>query len=530
MQIEEFYKKYFRIEKSPYEHQRKLWELLKREKYPILLKAPTGSGKTEAVLAAFLNQFLLGEFVIAPRLIYVLPMRVLVNSIADRIRGYASRIDPHISVEVQHGDLPSSPFFISDIVVTTLDQFIYAFARASNQVGRHLDIPAGAIASSLVVFDEAHMYRDGFTFSMMRALMEILDRSSIPFVVMTATMPESLEYSLFENISIEDDCRVFSDTGLRGQINLSVWETTLCESGEVRIPMDVMSKINNRRTLIVLNQVERAKVVYDYLKGRCSEAEGVELVLLHSRFTVGDRKSHEHQALEIMKQKEKGIVVSTQVLEVGMDFSADLLITELAPADALIQRAGRCARYEGERGEMLIFPAENRYPYEDGHQSATVEWLNSNPAFDIKNFTQACSFVNVLDYQADDFAARDSLIDLYETVLYADVRPQNIQVREGKSCYLLVVDLAKGEGRKQEEKVRDAVLKTDFKACSINVDVGVAWGLFKNGDLGWELRFDEKGQSRVARVNQVTPFGTYILDNNFYDPNLGVKRDEAVII
>jgi len=196
--VEQFYKQYFNIA-PPFEHQINLWDRVHAIELPLLMKAPTGSGKTETILAPFLSQFVNNTFHIAPRMIYVLPMRVLVNNIADRVKRYAKNISSHISVEVQHGDVPNSPFFIADIVVTTLDQFLYGFTRASGQVGRHLDIPAGAIASSIIVFDEAHMYRDGFTFSIMRALIEILQKSRIPFLLMTATMPESLENSLFEN-------------------------------------------------------------------------------------------------------------------------------------------------------------------------------------------------------------------------------------------------------------------------------------------------------------------------------------------
>jgi CRISPR-associated endonuclease/helicase Cas3 len=217
----EFYERVFKIS-SPYKHQLEVWERLANNEYPLLLKAPTGSGKTEAVLAPFLNQFLEKRFTIAPRLIYTLPMRVLVNSVAERITGYANKVNCNISVEVQHGDVPNSPFFISDIVVTTLDQFLYGFARASQQVGYHLDIPAGAIASSLVVFDEAHMYRDGFTFSIMRALMEILHASKVPFVVMTATMPKSLENSLFENIPIKDKTIATHTFNLNNSVSISI--------------------------------------------------------------------------------------------------------------------------------------------------------------------------------------------------------------------------------------------------------------------------------------------------------------------
>lgn len=109
-----FYKDFFNIDK-PYKHQERAWEIINTNIFPVLLKAPTGSGKTEAVVAPFLAQFTDNELTIAPRMIYILPMRVLVNSIAERIKGYAEKISLAISAEIQHGDLPDSPFFIANI-------------------------------------------------------------------------------------------------------------------------------------------------------------------------------------------------------------------------------------------------------------------------------------------------------------------------------------------------------------------------------------------------------------------------------
>ncbi|MGC8937698.1 MAG: DEAD/DEAH box helicase, partial [Thermodesulfovibrio sp.] len=94
---------------KPYEFQIKVSEEIYQGNLPILFKAPAGSGKTEAVLVPFLSQFINNKFEIAPCMIYVLPMRVLVNSIAERIKRYAEKISPHITVKVQHGDVPNSP-------------------------------------------------------------------------------------------------------------------------------------------------------------------------------------------------------------------------------------------------------------------------------------------------------------------------------------------------------------------------------------------------------------------------------------
>jgi CRISPR-associated endonuclease/helicase Cas3 len=100
--VRSFYRSYLNID-VPYEHQINMWDLTLAIKFPLLLKAPTGSGKTEAVLTPFLSQFVEKGFRISPRMIYVLPMRVLVNSVANRIKRYTQKISPHISVKIQHG-------------------------------------------------------------------------------------------------------------------------------------------------------------------------------------------------------------------------------------------------------------------------------------------------------------------------------------------------------------------------------------------------------------------------------------------
>ncbi len=542
MNMNSFYKKYLNID-SVFDHQQKMWKYVINNRFPILLKAPTGSGKTEAIIAPFLKQFIDKKFYIAPRVIYVLPMRVLANSIAKRIKNYAEKISTKISVEIQHGDVPNAPFFIADIVVTTLDQFLYGFARASGQVGRHLDIPAGSIASSIVVFDEAHMYRDEFTFSIMRALMEILQKSHIPFVIMTATMPKSLEENLFEDKELFKDLwSIIGETSVESSITTTLENSPLYSNGEVYISDDLLKKIKKQKTLIVVNQVKRAQEIYEEIKAKLKLRDN-EIVLLHSRFTKIDRKQHENEAIYMIPHKENGkviiqrdvgIVISTQVLEAGIDFSAELLLTELAPADSIVQRAGRCARYKGEKGEMIVFPVENEkghLPYEKQYLESTFKYIKNNPNFNIKDFGQVCNFVDILDYKASDYEAKDTLVDLYECVLYADSRPSNIQLRKSKPITLIVVDLSKGEGRKKEDRIKDAIRKTNIRDNSINVDYSVGWKLFKDGILGLRLNFDiEKGQWDFIKIKDVLPFKYYLLEKDNYDQFKGVIPDVSSFI
>jgi len=558
----EFYKRYFKIE-YVYDHQIDLWEKIKALNFPLLLKAPSGSGKTEAVLAPFLSQFIENKFNIAPRLIYVLPMRVLVNNIAQRIQNYAQQLSPYISVNIQHGDTPDSPFFLSDIIVTTLDQFLYGFARASHQVGHHIDVPAGSIASSLVVLDEAHMYRDELTFSIMRALMEILYHSNVPFVLMSATIPESLESSLFENIPLSNSQKIIGSVKTDAQIRISIEQKALYENGSVYISDELLDKIKNKRTLIVVNQVKRAQKIYSHLKDALN-LDDSSIVLLHSRFTLKDRREHEDKALSLIPHKENGqlvfpkntgIVVSTQALEAGVDFSAELLLTELAPADSLIQRAGRCARYEGEEGEVIIFPVEeeNGYlPYKKEHLTNAFNWLQNRREFNFKKFEEACKFVNeTLDYRANDFEAADTLIDLYECVLYADIEPSNIQIRKSKPVKLVVLNVPEGSAEKARKSIEDTLKKMSqdaFRDNSIDLDIGMAWLLFidNNRPIQWEIqwRYNSEKKSNELLVidifknkrnpeqedSRIAPFKTYIINKKHYKPDRGIEIDVSWII
>ncbi|MBZ4682142.1 CRISPR-associated helicase Cas3' [Thermodesulfobacterium sp.] len=564
LNVRDFYKKYFQID-EPYEFQERIWDLILQGKNPLLVRAPTGSGKTEAVIAPFLAQFINNDFIIAPRLIYVLPMRVLVNGIAQRIKKYAERISPNISVEIQHGDIPDSPFFIADIIVTTLDQFLYGFARASRQVGYHIDVPAGSIASSLVVFDEAHMYRDGFTFSIMRALMEILYRSNIPFVVMTATMPKTLEESLFERIEMDEEQKIFADLPSSSKIKITLIDKPLFSKEDINLSDELLEKIKKKKTLIVANQVKRAQKIYEKIKLRL-DLRDEEIVLLHSRFTKADRAFHETKALSLIPHKEDGkivvpegagIVVSTQVLEAGIDFSAELLLTELAPADSLVQRAGRCARYAGEKGEMFVFKLEmedrGHLPYEKEHLDKGWEWLKNNPCFDIKDFKQVCDFVDqTLNYRANDYEAADTLIDLYECVLYADTEPRNIQLRKSKPVTIVILDIPDRSGEKIRKEVEAKYLEhlrnTTIKDVSFEIDTNIAWAWFKDRLIKYEIkwRYNENTKRNEFEVidlfkmrtsrepeeedPRINPFGIYVIPKAYYDPTLGVEKDGSPFI
>jgi len=140
---------------------------------------------------------------------------------------------------------------------------------------------------------------------------------------------------------------------------------------------------HKRKTIVICNTVERAQKLYIELKNK---KPNVELICIHSRFFKKDRVNKEEKIIEIFGKgsdpNKEAILISTQVIEVGLDISCDTLHTEISPINSFLQRAGRCARFENEEGRIFIYDVkENKkgnktyLPYEKELSLKTLEEL-----------------------------------------------------------------------------------------------------------------------------------------------------------
>lgn len=260
-------------------------------------------------------------------MIYVLPTRALCNQIRDRINGYANKIKgihgKALTVGIEHGTSSIDPLFFSDICITTFDQFLYGYARTKRQVGRHVDVPSGAFANSVIVFDEAHLYSP-YTHALMKAMLDILCHSRVPVVIMTATMPQSLQNDLMCDLSpkIIDFQGYFLNTR-KISWELKDWMLLKDDNPSDEL-LDILDDAVNQKVLIVANRVDVAQKLAIGLKDK-------QATLIHSRFSTEDRALKENAVITLLGKNSKaknGIIISTQVCEVCLDISCDLLITE----------------------------------------------------------------------------------------------------------------------------------------------------------------------------------------------------------
>jgi CRISPR-associated endonuclease/helicase Cas3 len=354
---------------SPAQHQQDAWDALSQGK-SVLLRAPTGSGKTEAVVLPFLH---FGGQPIPGRLLYALPLRSLANQVVDRIEGYARALNKpsNFQVRLQHGERPESVLFAADAIVATIDQVITSYACTPLTLPlRHGNIPAGAVMSSFVVFDEMHLFDPELGLQVARLICERLSHLGIPYAVLSATLPDSVVEFWCKHLGAEI-VEAYSEFVQR-QVTVE-WKGAFLSPEEIKQALERFNHI-----LVVCNTVDRAVELYRQV---VTAAQGYVCNLLHSRFLPDDRKRKEDWVIQHFgknaRPNTKAILVATQVVEVGLDISADLLLTEVAPVDALIQRAGRVARWGGD-GFVWVYNVENASPYETELVEKTKELLSQN--------------------------------------------------------------------------------------------------------------------------------------------------------
>ncbi|MEM4640434.1 MAG: CRISPR-associated helicase Cas3' [Thermofilum sp.] len=347
-----------------------------------VLIAPTGYGKTSAV--HYMWDELSERW---GRVVHVLPLRAIVSDAASKAveRGvpleevsYQAAID---EVQTEGGkQVRKSPYMFSRYVVTTYDSFSFSLYAAPvaelSRVHAHRDVGLLAAAGGGVLFDEAHLVmatdeadasEEGRkVFTVLCHEIELLSRHlQRPVVLATATLPAPMIWGLVE--ALEGlEVRVHLCLGKRGleyyrSYGLPVEEhgldpdfgdhyekykkhvRTRISSGSLED--DVLKALEEYpRVAVFCNTVARAVGVYERLKDRAD----AEVILIHGRFTEDD-KGAKVKRVERLLRGGRVLVVSTQVLEAGVDFDFDAVVTEVAAPGALIQRAGRAYRNPDER-------------------------------------------------------------------------------------------------------------------------------------------------------------------------------------
>lgn len=340
-----------------------------------ILEAPTSYGKTAASIA--LAAWLVKETSLAERLIHVLPLRAIVEESYGTATNVLQRCFPEITIGAQAMlllDVEKSPFFLRRLVYTTIDSFIYNLFKLPvaepDRNYTHFDIPRYAIYSAFPVFDEAHYFagdeplsggvhgHQNRMFAAFRSSLFALAQGGVPLAIVTATMPESfvqlveeaanalnrevfhIKVGFIESEKLGDHKIVcVQDKDFFEERKQLEALTTIIDEADILRLVDEHSLCGNS-VLVVRNTVSKATEIYQSLRSRGKS----DALLIHGRMTVGDKKRVLEEVKSKLKNRQTCVLIATQVVEAGVNFDFDVIITDASPMANLIQRVGRVGR------------------------------------------------------------------------------------------------------------------------------------------------------------------------------------------
>ena len=402
--VDEYYEQHFSF--KPRQIQAAMEEHIKEAVDPglVIIEAEMGIGKTEIALTAA-EQL---AYATGRTGVYIgLPTQATTNAMFDRVNSWLTKIagiegiNPDIKLlhgkaewnsrytnlpraedieaeELDEGTVTVNSWFsgkksiLADFAVGTIDNLLLMGLKQKHLFLRHL-----GFSNKVVIIDEVHAY-DMYMQSYLSKALEWLGAYHVPVVILSATLPKEKRNSLIQSYfegkyDYEDELQadegwesnqaypllsILDGKKLRQYDNFG----PKAEPRELQVsyindePTEVLAKVNDRIkdggiAGIIVNTVKRAQEFAGLVGQDC------QCLVLHSAFLATDRSRLEKKLQRLIgkkgKRPDKLIVIGTQVLEQSLDIDFDVMFTDIAPIDLLLQRAGRLHRHQIPRPKGL---------------------------------------------------------------------------------------------------------------------------------------------------------------------------------
>jgi CRISPR-associated endonuclease/helicase Cas3 len=276
--------------------------------------------------------------------------------------------DLQVRVDAAEWFLPKKRAFLAPFGVGTVDQALLSVLQT-----RHYFVRLFGLGQKTIILDEVHAY-DTYMTTLLDELIAWLRALGSTVVVLSATLPQNTRKALVK--AYGGDPQFLKAAGypritwVTGQ---EVHEVEMPASRRIdlhlwRIIDDLDKLVEQLREVvggggciaIVCNTVKRAQNTYEAIK-KAGTMKPPELMLLHSRYPFEEREEREKAILQAFgkggERPKQAILVATQIIEQSLDVDFDLMVTDLAPADLVIQRAGRVHRHNNHRPGTMAKPA-----------------------------------------------------------------------------------------------------------------------------------------------------------------------------
>lgn len=353
----------------------------------LLVEAPMGEGKTELAFLAHLRL----QAANGHRGLYVaLPTQATGNALFKRALTFLEQFaDGKLDIQLVHGgatmneevrhlrgvdhssaeSLSASAWFsqrkrplLSPYGVGTVDQALFAALNV-----KHHFVRLWGLGNRVVVLDEVHAY-DTYTSGLIAALLRWLRALGCSVILMSATLPLARRAELlrawgvdlsavpdlaYPRILLADECGV-SGEHFDARALAPIHLTGLGESLDVLADAAAELLAGGGCGALIVNTVDRAQKLYTALRQRLGDE--VYLLLFHARFPADQRNELEREVLARFgaegDRPVRALLIATQVAEQSLDIDFDFMLSDLAPVDLLLQRAGRLHRHDRPRPSL----------------------------------------------------------------------------------------------------------------------------------------------------------------------------------
>jgi CRISPR-associated endonuclease/helicase Cas3 len=526
--------------------QREVQKILQRGK-SVLLVAPTGLGKTHAVTADIQERF--------TKTIYAVPLRALGVGIRNAIlelERNGSTIEP----KIHHGDSQESVLFGEEVVITTYDQVVCAVP------GLPLSLPlraghaaAGALLMSRLILDEAHLAW-GISDQALTILLGIVDfrtKLGLQTVLVTATLPEAIANRIATDFDLEvlivGKGQLTEDEGLRlREANRRVEVESLrldVISREVGKKLDWSRLdekllVQGRKRIYFANTVERIQETYERLVQGGLNPNSI--TVLHNRMPRSLRVLAETECTDRFgKRSPDGdwLLLTNQVAEAGLDISAPLVVSDPAPVDTLVQRAGRCARWFRDsviKGQFYVIDGPNdegRKQLVGPYRVDLVEAARKKLPSGLLSWAAECRWINeawggdptkALDRVERALTEIDFALNLFDRAAQHQ-RPGEIAAvfREILSMEVAIEDSA-------ESRDLQRLLNEGKRPETSSISLGRAWQLARDSKGAARAIRYEEGNLSVETADHVQPGDILVIPSTlaYLHPKKGLCFADAL--
>ena len=340
------------------------WQDAERASGIRTLTVPTGGGKTLSSLAFAVRHAALHE---KSRIIYVIPYTSIIEQTADVFRSipglsdvvveHHSNLDPEDEKRSSARSRLAAENWDAPIIVTTNVQFFESLFASKPSRCRKLH----RIVNSVVIFDEAQTLPIPYLQPVVNSIRDLADSFGVTPILCTATQPalgsSGPEGGLKNGLDLSD-AEIIQDPD---HLHQNLRRTTVClhETWPKPLSLDVLAEELKRepRVLCILHSKTDALALHRKMP------EGT--YHLSTRMCGAHRSEMIQQISADLMAKKKVRVISTQVVEAGVDFDFPVVYRAVAGLDSIAQAAGRCNRNGYlDDGHVVVFQTETKPPRE----------------------------------------------------------------------------------------------------------------------------------------------------------------------